>query len=404
MSNFWSEWWTSESTAWPALLQDACTPAHRSHPLSVGLAELVSSSQCFTWILLPSLVLALHLLFSAGCRLHLLLLLNEQVKDLCSALCATVKRTCGSTTTTSTTTLLDLYNQCWFEDECSNVTNVLRVGIQKQLCLSQTLYAEHAPTIPVPVHLAMFTERRVVVGDTQDREEEEQEDDSTLNTDSATTRTSASSSTSTGSSSSFSRSIKCVEHAPAVFHNIRMLYGVSELDVAHSFERRSSSRRRSRLGSVDQRSEDHNNKAMEEEKSAGKTRTGTPTPTERKSSQQQQQKEGDTSMESEPEKSAGKSAAVFIQSEDSKYVLKTLNDEEKKQLMSMLPKYYHHMQQYPHTTLLPWFLGCYTVYREGTGKPPVSVIMMNNVFYATASGSSSSGSSGGRSGGSSSSK
>jgi hypothetical protein len=90
--------------------------------------------------------------------------------------------------------------------------------------------------------------------------------------------------------------------------------------------------------------------------------------------------ETDRSSSSAPEKSAGKSAAVFIRSNDGRLLLKTLNEEERNQLLGggdMLSMYYSHMEKYSSTTLLPWFLGCYTIYREGSSYAPVSVVMMS---------------------------
>lgn len=119
--------------------------------------------------------------------------------------------------------------------------------------------------------------------------------------------------------------VAVTEHAPAVFHQIRLLAGVSGARVAAAF-------------AVDP--------------------------------------VGTASRASLVEKSQGKSQAVFILSEDKRFLLKSLNDEELDQLMSMLAPYLGHLRANP-DTLLPWFLGVFSI-RAGSGT--FHVVLMRNVF------------------------
>ena len=58
--------------------------------------------------------------------------------------------------------------------------------------------------------------------------------------------------------------------------------------------------------------------------------------------------------------SPGKSGAVFLLSNDNQYFVKTVKPNEVALLCSMLPRYYHHVSNHPHT-LLNKFYGLHRV-------------------------------------------
>ena len=310
----------------------------------------------------------------------------------------------------------------WFEDQINDVSKSLIIGIQKQLKISQKYYgcdtgseeedeaAREFRTVPViPV---MFSARRAIIEETQPRQE-------TSMVASEQTRKINRDRTRTGSAgmTTAKRSVKFVEHAPLIFHNLRMLYGIEEIDIGSSFHIKQSSfpekdqgdtesngsggrgGRDGRVvdpnvvtgqsGSYDTTASVDDMSRASSSSSGGRSGGGRESGGESKNNQKHSsnsssssssnERERDRSSSSTPEKSAGKSAAVFIRSNDGRLLLKTLNEEERNQLLggNMLSLYYTHMEKYRTTTLLPWFLGCYTMYREGSNFPPVSVIMMS---------------------------
>ena len=267
------------------------------------------------------------------------------------------------------------------------MTTVLNTGIQKLLSMSQTLYNHpHRPTAfdTMEVVPSMYTERRVVVEDTQPKT------DKTIEVPAAGGRTSSMSSSGSfptsnvaAAPSSFSsRSIKVVEHAPGIFHNLRMLYGVQEKEVAASFATAVATGEQNLDDGVETMPHTegyttvaphhHNPRQRDRENSNGEgglggsrsNRSSKGSDTNESKTTQKQRTFSSSSFSSssssssqQPEKSAGKSLAVFIKSKDEAYLLKTLNDQEKLQLLTMLEMYYGHMHKYSTRTLLPWFLG-----------------------------------------------
>ena len=267
------------------------------------------------------------------------------------------------------------------------MTTVLNTGIQKLLSMSQTLYNHpHRPTAfdTMEVVPSMYTERRVVVEDTQPKT------DKTIKVPAAGGRTSSMSSSGSfptsnvaAAPSSFSsRSIKVVEHAPGIFHNLRMLYGVQEKEVAASFATAVATGEHNLDDGVETMPHTegyttvaphhHNPRQRDRENSNGEgglggsrsSRSSKGSDTNESKTTQKQRTFSSSSFSSssssssqQPEKSAGKSLAVFIKSKDEAYLLKTLNDQEKLQLLTMLEMYYGHMHKYSTRTLLPWFLG-----------------------------------------------
>jgi len=80
--------------------------------------------------------------------------------------------------------------------------------------------------------------------------------------------------------------------------------------------------------------------------------------------------------------STGKSGSFFYYSYDSKYILKTISEEEFKFLRRLLPAYYEHLKEHPNT-LLPRFYGCHRIifYKAGIGRSKdFRFVIMNNVF------------------------
>jgi hypothetical protein len=117
-------------------------------------------------------------------------------------------------------------------------------------------------------------------------------------------------------------SVKCIEHAPTIFHNLRTLHGVSESELADAFD----------------------DEAVVENLSTGR------------------------------------SEAVFIHSHKQQFLLKSMNLEEISKLKEILSSYHEHMIKYCKNTLLCWFLGCFTLDRSDWALPPKCFILMSNSF------------------------
>lgn len=80
--------------------------------------------------------------------------------------------------------------------------------------------------------------------------------------------------------------------------------------------------------------------------------------------------------------STGKSGSFFYYSYDSKYILKTISEEEFHFLRKILPSYYKHLKNHP-DTLITRFYGCHKIifYKSGIGRSTkFRFIIMNNVF------------------------
>ena len=130
----------------------------------------------------------------------------------------------------------------WFEDQINDVSKSLIIGIQKQLKISQKYYAcdtARRGFRTVPVVPVMFSARRAIIEETQPRQSLEtsmvaSEQARKINRD--RTRTG-----SAGMTSAAKRAVKFVEHAPLIFHNLRMLYGIEEIDIGSSFYIKQSS-------------------------------------------------------------------------------------------------------------------------------------------------------------------
>lgn len=77
--------------------------------------------------------------------------------------------------------------------------------------------------------------------------------------------------------------------------------------------------------------------------------------------------------------SPGKSGSVFYITQDDQYILKTVQKNECKILMDVLPRYYQHMQRFP-DSLLTRFYGLYRIDTGvGAGKR-VRFVVMGNIF------------------------
>ena len=328
--------------------------------------HFISSQEFFYLILIPTMLYFIHFIAHIQ-KVNLFLILQNKCDKSFSTTTNTIKSILCCTKNTNPSIPLHYYSKPWYNDQINDITSTLRIGIQKQLALSQSYYQHNSLFKPVPVVPSMYTSKRAVVEETQPRENP---NTTTNDRDRSRTRTSSDNTTNSNTSSKSSKSIKFVEHAPAIFHNLRMLYGVKDIDIAHAFDT---------LNDVVNTNNTYNSPTGQDDATppttttdASETKTTKPTKTTKARSS--------TASDDQPEKSAGKSAAVFIKSTDARFLLKTLNEEEKTQLMKMLSKYYHHMKIYSKKTLLPWFLGCYTLYREGAGYAPMSVVMMSNVF------------------------
>jgi len=80
--------------------------------------------------------------------------------------------------------------------------------------------------------------------------------------------------------------------------------------------------------------------------------------------------------------STGKSGSFFYYSYDSKYVLKTVSEEEFRFFRKMLPTYYKHLRDHPNS-LITRFYGCHKIifYKSGIGRSKnFRFVIMNNVF------------------------
>jgi len=80
--------------------------------------------------------------------------------------------------------------------------------------------------------------------------------------------------------------------------------------------------------------------------------------------------------------STGKSGSFFYYSYDSKFILKTVSEDEFHFLRQILPDYYEHIKNHPNT-LMTRFYGCHKIifYRSGIGRSKeFRFVIMNNVF------------------------
>ena len=246
-------------------------------------------------------------------------------------------------------------HRCWFDTQ--SLTSSLRLGIQKLMCMSHALYGGQPtvasgklPQVPsrynimtVELSPQMFTARRMITEQVQP---------------SARVRRGSQRSSSGGSKGEFSRqfgdgplsipgesqleavfatktSIDFFEYAPAVFHNLRLLHGIGDIELADAFWMKDPSLELSKTICT------RNNvgSAVSLQHASSRSSSSSQVP-----------------MDESPQKSQGKSAAVFIKSQDGRYLLKTVNDEERAVLLKMLPAYYRHMERHQGETLLPWFL------------------------------------------------
>eukprot|EP00698_Gefionella_okellyi_P011103 TRINITY_DN2911_c0_g1_i1.p1 TRINITY_DN2911_c0_g1~~TRINITY_DN2911_c0_g1_i1.p1 ORF type:complete len:490 (+),score=91.84 TRINITY_DN2911_c0_g1_i1:53-1471(+) len=73
----------------------------------------------------------------------------------------------------------------------------------------------------------------------------------------------------------------------------------------------------------------------------------------------------------------GKSGSVFYFTRDGRFVIKTMSSEECVLLRKVLPEYYAHVMQYPHT-LLTRFFGLHRVKTSRYGK--IHFVVMGNIF------------------------
>lgn len=76
-------------------------------------------------------------------------------------------------------------------------------------------------------------------------------------------------------------------------------------------------------------------------------------------------------------KTPGKSGSVFYLSHDDRFMVKTMRKEEMKILLDMLPKYYRHVTQHPHT-LLTKFYGLHRM-KPSKGRK-VRFVVMGNIM------------------------
>ena len=76
--------------------------------------------------------------------------------------------------------------------------------------------------------------------------------------------------------------------------------------------------------------------------------------------------------------SNAKSGQFFFYSEDGRYMIKTMKQEEKTFLRHILPDYYNHLKDHPHT-FLTHFYGMYRVKIPDLGRS-VHFIIMKSVF------------------------
>jgi 1-phosphatidylinositol-4-phosphate 5-kinase len=76
--------------------------------------------------------------------------------------------------------------------------------------------------------------------------------------------------------------------------------------------------------------------------------------------------------------SAGKSGSFFFFSFDRKFIIKTMNSNEKKVFIEALPTYMHHLKQYP-KSLIARIYGIFTVEMEDI--QPVDLLLMANCAH-----------------------
>ena len=254
------DWFSSASTTVdPAA---SCAQQYAQYTSAIHLHSLITSDVCQSFILLPFTILLLHYLFAHVLHLDIFLTIESNIYQQLQHVCGWCGR-CGRSNSVATTAgaTLACYTRPFYEDQVHDLSSTLILGIQKQLCLSHTYYQGTKTYAPVPVAPSMFTARRAVVEQTQPRDIDISDTFDTSGTSRSSgtaeinkrqrtrTRTrsgkneSSSSSSSLSSSSSAAathttRSIKFVEHAPAIFHNLRMLYGVEDVDIAQAFDLR----------------------------------------------------------------------------------------------------------------------------------------------------------------------
>lgn len=75
--------------------------------------------------------------------------------------------------------------------------------------------------------------------------------------------------------------------------------------------------------------------------------------------------------------SDGASGAFLYFSEDRRYIIKSMTQEEREALLSILPAYHAYLKNH-RDSLLTRFLGCYSVRHEYTGT--ISFVVMQNIF------------------------
>ena len=76
----------------------------------------------------------------------------------------------------------------------------------------------------------------------------------------------------------------------------------------------------------------------------------------------------------------GKSGSFFYFTRDSRYIIKTVTDQEVETMKKLAAPYYSHMRDNP-DTLLPRFFGLYRV-RMASEQKYISVIVMDNIFFS----------------------
>lgn len=249
----------------------------------------------------------------------------------------------------------------WFEGQ--GIVSSLRLGIQKHMCRSHSLYGGR-PTVSrskfknrkhklmtVDLTPSMFTAKCVIVEDLQ-----KLSDSRVANTEMNELEMHS------------SKTVHFTEYAPAVFHNLRLLYGVDDIQLADAFWKRDRKASLTRSKSDDLR---HHGKQQNRNSDVSQSSLFDISVTQDASK---------VSLSDNLEKSRGKSAAVFIKSCDNRFLLKSVNDEEMSALLKMLPHYYRHMEKHQDKTLLPWFLGLYNLRSDVGTHCSLTVVMMSNVF------------------------
>ena len=156
--------------------------------------------------------------------------------------------------------------------------------------------------------------------------------------------------------------IAIVEYAPKVFHELRKLRGLSGLDVARSF---GGIKRANMKSCDDAECEELLSKAHFDAQQDRSEANKMSTPKGEECAQDMQ-------------KSKGKSSAMFIPSNDTRFILKTLTSSELSVVLRILKSYFEHLRANPNS-LLPWFLGLYSL-DKGKNQPSVVAILMENIF------------------------